>query len=241
MDKIFDKFNMFDVFTTLIPGSIILMLWCFISSNGNMLIFGEIFGMKYLSFAIASYFLGLVLQELGCVLDEKVLFKILYGDNPRKIFLTKDLSKRLIRNPVNHAYIESLRDDVLKKTKMKESVGKYTEEDVNSFVFSYCMNVLEINGLNNKFDKMLILSELSRSIFWGSAGLFLWMLYKIHFADANICFLYEKMCMLIIICLLFAEKKVRYERYRYTILLRYYKIVSENSFGNVRDNLNIPQ
>lgn len=228
MDKIFDKFNMFDIFTTFIPGCIIVTLWCFILPNENMLMFG----MKYLSFVIASYFLGLVLQELGCIFDEKFLFKIFYGGNPRKIFLTKDLSKRLIRNPVNYTYIESIRDDVLKKTKMKKSVEKYTEEDVNSFVFSYCMNVLEIKGLNYKFDKMMILSELSRSIFWGCVGLSFWMLYEIHFVDANICYASEKMCMLIIICILFAEKKVRYERYRYTIMLRYYKIISETFFDS---------
>lgn len=80
MGKIVEKFNIFDIFTMLLPGVIISCLYgvslSFIYNNA-----WEKWGnAKYVIFIIFAYVLGIALQEIGSFVDKKILRKKIYGE-----------------------------------------------------------------------------------------------------------------------------------------------------------------
>lgn len=101
MDVILKKFNIFDIFdifTMINPGVIISTLLCILLSFKYYNIWLECGNEKYGIFFIFIYLLGVVLQQIGDVIDEKILYKYKYkyGGNPRNIFLQRDRYFKII-------------------------------------------------------------------------------------------------------------------------------------------------
>lgn len=80
----------------IIPGVIISTLLCILLSFKYYNIWLECGNEKYGIFFIFSYLLGVVLQQIGDVIDEKILYKYKYGGNPRDIFLQRDRYFKII-------------------------------------------------------------------------------------------------------------------------------------------------
>ena len=87
MDGIIEKFNIFDLFTMLIPGVIISILFGISLSYEYYEIWNTFGSEKYTVFIIMSYLCGVVMQQIGNVLDEKIMYKHIYGGHPREIIL----------------------------------------------------------------------------------------------------------------------------------------------------------
>lgn len=98
MENLFEKFNMFDMFTMLIPGVIISTLSCTSLSFEFYNQWVDWGNEKYIIFFVISYLLGIIFQQMGNIIDEKFLYKIIYGGKPREIFLLKDKYKRILNN-----------------------------------------------------------------------------------------------------------------------------------------------
>lgn len=98
VENLFEKFNMFDMFTMLIPGVIISTLSCTSLSFEFYNQWVDWGNEKYIIFFVISYLLGIISQQMGNIIDEKFLYKIIYGGKPREIFLLKDKYKRILNN-----------------------------------------------------------------------------------------------------------------------------------------------
>lgn len=87
MEKFLEKFNIFDIFTMLVPGIIISCLLG-VSLSFEYYNSWEKWGNeKYFIFFVFSYICGILFQEIGTMLDKAFLDFILYGGNPREIYL----------------------------------------------------------------------------------------------------------------------------------------------------------
>ena len=87
------------------------------------------------------------------------------------------------------------------------------------------LNTLEANGKEGKAEKMMIASELSRSLALGSTCLML-----LHLLE-SICW-HGDFCVLYFVCLigmiiLFSIRKVRYEKYRVSTIIRTFVSLKE--------------
>lgn len=79
MEKFVEKFNVFDIFTILLPGVIISCLFSISLSFKYYDIWKNCGNEKYVLFFVFSYVLGVMFQEIGTILDKKYLGKYLYG------------------------------------------------------------------------------------------------------------------------------------------------------------------
>ena len=91
---------------------------------------------KYIYFFVVSYVTGIVLQEIGTIFDKIFLHKLLYGGEQRKTFLTEENWKRSFSNKCMYEIAEKIKKNIIEKIEI-ENVG---EEEINIFVFSYCLN-----------------------------------------------------------------------------------------------------
>ncbi|PJN80953.1 hypothetical protein CWE04_05860 [Thomasclavelia cocleata] len=101
------------------------------------------------------------------------------------------------------------------------------EEKLNSLMFAYCLNICEMNGLASKADKMIVNSEMSRSLFWGCIATIILNIIMIFCFSCHSLFLYGEILFLIIIAIIFLSRKRRYEQYRIRILLRMFLIYTQ--------------
>lgn len=255
MDKFVEKFNIFDLFTMLIPGIVISTLFCISLSFKYYETWSKWGNEKYVVFFILSYLCGVIYQELGTILDKWFLYDMLYGGNPKETFLIKGLCEKIYVN--NNLYYDAKRVEssiinmfklqtkdiepkkynrfleFIKKIKYKIFIRKNIkanfknrkefekEKLINTYIFSYCLNMSEMNNLTSKSDKMGALSEMSRSLFWGCVSIFFMNITMILILDpSHLKFYGFENILLFIIGTIFLLRKIRYERYRIHILLR---------------------
>lgn len=222
MDSFVEKFNIFDLFTMLIPGIIISTLFSISLSFRYKDLWENAGNEKYVLFFVFSYLCGVVFQELGTIADKKFLNNILYGGNPREIYLLKNGHERILNEEAFYNNVLLIRDFFAKKFDIKdiETINIKDEKELNSLVFGYCLNLLESKKLTGKADKMIVISEMSRSLFWGCIATIILNLYMIFKYSYLYHFYYLEMLFLIILSFIFISRKVRYEKYRIRILLR---------------------
>ena len=92
-----------------------------------------------------------------------------------------------------------------------------------------CINELETNNLTGKADKKMVLSEMRRSIVVGFVGIIGFMIYLRCFNIIPYNKIWgREILILILLVFVFRERKVMYERYRYSILVRSYAIFHRN-------------
>lgn len=224
MSDFLEKFNLFDIFSMLIPGTAIAFIYMLIMPRTWLPNLSLPFGAEVATFFAVSYFVGIVLHELGTML-ETPMGKLLYGGKPNGMCLLEKPKGKLavLRNQ------EVLHSVIKLASKCPFCIS---EEEMNfdksSFVYQYCVNFLEIHKASGKADKMLVISEMSRSLL---VGFFLALVLQIVAALQGEVALDGTFyhCVLLLLCLtaLFVERKVRYERYRYSVVFRTYLVLNE--------------
>lgn len=229
MEKFVDKFNIFDLFTMLIPGIINTTL--FVVSLYP--IYGKTWSSwgneKIALFFILSYFCGVIFQEFGTIMDEKFFNKIIYGGNPREIYLIKNKYKKIYKEKLffnNMLYIKKYFRRALSIANNMYA----NEEEFNSMVFDYCMNIAEKNKWTTKSEKMTVISEMSRSLFWGCFLTILLNKWLITFCHCSDIYLWVEIPFLFFAAMIFLNRQIRYEKYSMEELLRiiYLHINEEN-------------
>lgn len=222
MDKIVERFNVFDIFTMLIPGIGISSLFCISLSFKYYYLWLNSGNEKYLIFLIFSYFCGIIYQEFGTICDKKFLYKILYKGDPREIFLLKNGHNPILNDDLFFNSALTIKNYFINKLHMEinsDMQGK-EERELNSIIFAYCINMCEHNNLAGKSEKMIVLSEMSRSLFWGCISTIILNIYLIFSFQAYYKFYCIEILLLLIASFIFLQRKKRYERYRIRVLLR---------------------
>jgi hypothetical protein len=235
MDSFVEKFNVFDLFTMLIPGIIISTSFS-VSLSYEYYDLWESFGNeKYIVFFIISYLFGVIYQEIGTIFDNLFLYKILYGGNPREIFLTEEKYRKIFNDELSYKDAMHIRDYYVNFFNIKniDHMNKEQEKALNSLIFSYCLNTCEKNNLIYKPDKMIAISEMSRSLFLGCISNIILDLYMILKYSSHYKFYCIEIIILIILFFIFLCRKVRYEKYRIRIVLRSFLIhIKEHNVDN---------
>ena len=221
MENFIEKFNIFDLFTMLIPGIVISSLFGVSLSFQYYSLWSGFGNEKYILFFVFSYFCGLIFQEIGTLLDDKFMYQFLYGGKPREIFLLEKKYRKIFNDEIS--YIDALR--------IKEYLHDYIaipenadEKKANSLMFSYCLSICEQKGLTGKADKMIVISEMSRSLFWGCIATVVLNIIMIFAFGCHSIFLYLEIPFLMVAAIIFLYRKNRYEKYRYRILIRMFLI-----------------
>lgn len=223
MEKFVEKFNVFDIFTMLLPGIIISCLFSISLSFKYYDTWKNYGNEKYVLFFIFSYVLGVIFQEIGTILDKKYIWKYLYGGEPRYIFLSEDYYENIFGTEL--AYKNALdTENYLKKYINSEIYENASEKEKNALIFEYCLNICEMKGITYKADKMFVISEMSRSIFWGCISTIILNMYLIFVCSYCATFLYYEIPLLVISAIIFFYRKKRYEQYRIRILIRMFLI-----------------
>lgn len=226
MEKFIEKFNIFDIFTMLLPGIAISCLYAISLSYKLYDIWKNCGGEKYLIFFIFAYIIGLILQEIGTILDQKFTWRYLYGGEPRQIFLSENYYKKIFDNELEYKNALKIKK-YLKKYVNSDTFRNENEKAQNSLMFEYCLNICEMNGITFKADKMLIISEMSRSICWGCISTIILNLILILFFLPCPAFLYYEIPILMAVAIIFLIRKKRYEQYRFRIMIRLFLIYIE--------------
>ena len=227
MEKFVEKFNIFDLFTMLMPGIASLCALSGVMVFKYYEIWKRADSEKYIVFFVLTYVYGLFLQEIGNFFDKKFLYKILYGGEPRKIFLLEEFQEQIWESEAQYNNACSIRKYLKKYIDFKE-LKHVSKKDVNYLMFAYCLNKCEMLNLTNKVDRMLALSEMARSLFWGCCFAICMDVYFIATFSSNNIFLWIEMLLFFSLSIVFVNRKKRFEQFYIRILIRYF-IIYEKS------------
>lgn len=219
MNSFVEKFNIFDLFTTLIPGIIISAFWGISLYIQYETLWFSLGNEKYVAFFILSYLCGVIFHEFGTIADHKFLWKILYGGNPREVFLSSDNHTHFFEFELSYINALKVKDFFVNYFNISDP-NNFNQRKLDSFIFTYCLNMAETKNLTGKTDKMLVISEMSRSLFWGCIFTIILDLFMIHFFPCYSQFYFIEIVVLFILTVIFLHRKIRYEKYRLQILLR---------------------
>lgn len=230
LEKFVEKFNIFDLFTMLIPG-IIIMSSVGISLSFKWYDIWKTYGNeKYALFFIIAYGAGVLFQEIGEAMDKMCICQILYGGEPRKIFLSEEYKEKLFQDDLSY------RNALEVKKYLQEYIEPDNQVEVESYnrlAFSYCLNICELNGISGKIDRMSAISEMSRALFGGCIVIIrLNIILLVFFSCKSLLLILETM-LLAVIALVFLRRKKRFEQYKIRMMIRTFLIYQKskrNSF-----------
>ncbi len=153
-----EKFNIFDIFSMLIPGCITLSAIYISLYPLNLSVLKNMNAIGYIMAIILSYTLGLILHELGRIFDDIILHKMLYGGDLRNTYTSEKNKDKIFKNGFLESYFKKIKEYLMETTNL-------TSDDLDDrTVFHLCSNALEINGIKKTADKFIAISEMSRSL-----------------------------------------------------------------------------
>lgn len=224
MDKMVEKFNIFDIFTMLIPGIGITSLFCISLSFQYYDLWLKIGNEKYIIFVIFSYFCGVIFQEFGTICDKKFLYNISFKGNPREICFLQKGHETIFNEELFYKEALSIKKFIIAKLHIEENsnLDEKEEKELNAIIYGFCLNLSEVKNISGKAEKMIVLSEMSRSLFWGCFSTIILNIYMVikYFYSIYRNFYFIEIVFLVFASYIFYKRKKRYERYRIRILFR---------------------
>lgn len=226
MKDFLNKFNIFDVFSVLLPGTIVLVTqWILLPQPLKYDICLYVSEAQYLIFFVFAYFLGFLLHEINRIIDP-FWHKIFYGGNLREILLDNNKRSKLVKNPQTASLIDKHIINIM-KTVENQSKGM-TLQSKSVYIFGYILNFLELHNYISKSEKMTTIAEMSTSILNGFCLIFVTnaILGCVHNSFLNWIYIFVMISVLLSIPLLIMRKR-RYEQFRVSNLLRIYDMLQE--------------
>lgn len=215
MNKILDKLGVYDLVAVLLSGIgistfsiLVLQLIYKVSINVNLQV------NETLTFFVLSYFCGLVFQELGSLMEKKIIYKnngllkkALSTSNNSYIYLTQNEKKAV--------YLH-----VIEKLELNPN------ENNDNIVYNYCKFSIIESGDTSRIDKDQSLSAMSRSLSLYFTLLFIIILPSTLFQPSLL-----KIVLVIVslaLAVLFYRKYVKYAEMRYVYIFRtfYYRVMA---------------
>lgn len=208
MDNIFSKIGLYDVFGVFVSGLIAVV----VSISLRFPILFNVMGSdteNIICFLVISYFVGLVLQEIGSVIAKYVKYEkraetrflneewVL--ENKTEMDKVKEYAVKILNVPQNHTF----------------------SEDENQYVYSYCLNYLETRGKEDKIKRINALYAMSRSI---SCFCGICLVAYIVFEEKSICHV-EHWCVISALCTtmaLFIGRTSKFAKYKVKVVLEHY-------------------
>lgn len=224
MNNVLDKLGIHDLFGMIVPGIIVTVEFLYLLPSFCESIIKEYISgvVGYFFFFFVAYLVGLVLHEIGTMMDEK---KGLY----RNDFLNGCGDKYVFNNQLDFQIANALKDNILRTCNLENMIDSNDNNKVcteTRFIYNYCISYSEMHEINSKTDKMQSISEMSRSLFWGNvicAIAYLFGTLLLYDPQAEVlCYTEEiiKTIVLIGLCILFRLRSIRYRKYRIKSLIR---------------------
>ena len=228
MDKFVDKFNIFDLFTMLIPGLINTSLFAISLYPRYGAVWKDWGNEKIALFLIFSYFCGVIFQEFGALMDEIFVNKLMYGGKPREVYLIDKKYNRIYTEKLFFDNMQEIKSYFINTLKINEK--DYENTELNSMVFDYCMNIAENKNLTTKSEKMAVISEMSRSLYWGCICTILLNIFMMTALKYTNTYLWVEIIFLIGAIIIFLFRQKRYVKYSMEELLRtFYLHINEDT------------
>lgn len=212
--KIFEKLGIYDLVVVLLSGiSMLTFTFLILQTIYDIPIKIDSRVNDTLSFLVISYFLGLVFQELGSILQKKITHK------------NNKLLKSAL-NTLNVMHTSLTKTEILSVySYVVEKLNLIANEDNDNIVYNYCKFYIIKYGDTDKIDKDQYLSAMSRSLSLYFTLLTFIAIYDVIFVPSL------KKLILIFISLLLAillyYRCIRFAKLRYIYIIRtfYYEVV----------------
>ena len=218
MESILKRIGLYDFFAILLSGMIFLIMSIYLEIpiyNFNLFINSEF--LNCVIFVLFSYFVGLIFQEIGSLIDKNIpLFK--FREKARSNFL--NVGNNVTKNPIELHDFQKVAKNILHLDK-EHTIYSAVECE---YVYYYCKKKLELCASSDKIDRLNSIYGMSRSLL--VAVFFVLITYFICFCRNFIYLNILKIIIMVVFiflfgyrCKRFAEYKVREVLYEYCNLV----------------------
>ncbi len=216
MNKILDKFGIYDLVAVLLSGIsiltfsvLVLQIVYKISLETNLQV------NETLSFLVLSYFFGLIFQEVGSWVQKRITYK------------NNGLLKAALKTSVNsHIFLTEIEKNGV-YSYVVNHLNLSAEDNNDSVVYNYCKFYILKSGDTARIDKEQSLSTMSRSL-----SLYFLLLAIAIFTDVFFRPSFTKVILIIIslsFAVLLCYRCIRFAKLRYVDIFRtfYYNVVEK--------------
>lgn len=164
-----EQLGLYDFFNVVLAGATFICGICIINQEINNYIWSDISFQKGLGLILAIYILGMILQEIGSVVDSKI-FRIYKGMN-RSILkgnvndsYETEIKKNMIKNPIVLERYRKTADKLLKEYPFHEDNQRFENDNVNGYVFSVYQYYVSVHGKDKKVEKLRALFAMAKTL-----------------------------------------------------------------------------
>ena len=224
MDSALNKVGIYGIFAVLLTGIIVLLTWIILGLPIPAAFSGFDEGMTVLLFVVGSYFIGIVLQEIGDYVDRKYFE---FQDKVKRNFMNSDV----FSNPLELNDLTTIANQIL----MKEAGNTAFTESEQLYVFFHCKDYLEVRDKDGKAESLSAAGDMSRSMMIAFfTYIILYSLFFLWNAFVSGCSILDffvcAMKLFILGCLIhvFHRRAEKYAFLRIRAIFRHYKMLSQS-------------
>lgn len=164
-----EQLGLYDFFNLILAGATFICGLSLISEEIKNYLWNNLSFQKGLGIILLIYILGMILQEIGSLIDRYV-FRIYEGMNCRILKGKFDdkyegkIKNSIIRNPIVLERYRRNADEVLKEFAFCDNEQRFENDNVNGYVFSICQYYVSIHGKDKKVEKLRALFAMSKTL-----------------------------------------------------------------------------
>lgn len=165
-----EQLGLYDFFNVLIYGATFVSGVSLLNEKLCRFLWAELSFQKGLGIVLVIYIIGMLLQELGSIVDKH--WTKLYRGMHRRILkgkekksLEEEPSNDIIKNPIVLKKYRNVSKKLLKEFKFDtEDDTCFENEDVNGYIFSISQYYVSVKGKDKKVEKLRALFSMSKTL-----------------------------------------------------------------------------
>lgn len=164
-----EQLGIYDFFNVVLAGATFVGGVCIINRNLCNYIWNDFSLQKGLGLILLIYVLGMILQEIGSLLDKKYL-NIYKGMNQSTLQgeidggYKKETTNKIIKNPLVLEHYRKNADRLLTGFSISEDKNRFELKHVNGYVFSMYQYYVAVCGKDKKVEKLRALFAMSKTL-----------------------------------------------------------------------------
>ncbi len=181
-----EQLGIYDFFNVLLSGVIFVCGCSVVSSSVSSWLWSEMTFQKGLDIVLAIYVIGIILQEIGSIVDRKYfnIYKgmsqsILKGKLDDKY--DKETTNKIIKNPILLERYRKTAEKLVEEFKSDALKNDFDNDYVSGFVFGVSQYYVSVKGKDKKVEKMRALFAMSKTLIICFLALALFAFFSIIF------------------------------------------------------------
>lgn len=164
-----EQLGVYDFFNVVLAGATFVGGVCIINRNLCNYIWNEFSLQKGLGLILLIYILGMILQEIGSLLDKKI-FHIYKGMNQSILqgeidsSYESETTNKIIKNPLVLEQYRKNADRLLTGFSISENKNRFELKHVNGYLFSMYQYYVSVCGKDKKVEKLRALFAMSKTL-----------------------------------------------------------------------------